>query len=199
MQKWLALLFLLSLGVHAAPQDDITAVLDRFHDAAARADLPTYRQQMTTDIVFLGTDASERWQGAEFIAFAKPYFDKGQGWTYRPRARHIDIAASGEVAWFDELLDNDKLGLCRGSGLLLKTDSGWKIAQYNLSMPIPNAMIENVAQAIGGVAGETDGEHADEDAASRDSADSTGEETGSETESQRRCKKRHKTNRKADC
>ncbi|GAB3278026.1 nuclear transport factor 2 family protein [Parahaliea aestuarii] len=193
MQKWLALLLLVALNAHAAPRDDIASVLDSFHTAAARADLPAYRQLMTADMVFLGTDATERWQGEEFIEFARPYFDRGKGWIYRPKERRIDIAASGDVAWFDELLDNDKLGLCRGSGLLLKTGSGWKIAQYNLSMPVPNAMIESVAQAIrtetpvSAVAEESD----------LGAAEDGGEHSSGEA--QPRCRKRHKTNRAADC
>jgi ketosteroid isomerase-like protein len=152
MRKGLTLAFLLTFSalLHAGPRDDVAAVIDRFHRAAASADFATYRSQMTADIVFLGTDATERWQGGDFFEFARRHFNSGKGWTYVPTQRNIDLDAAGEVAWFDELLHHDKLGICRGSGLLLLTTDGWKIAQYNLSMPVPNQMIERVADAIAG-------------------------------------------------
>ena len=54
----------------------------------------------------------------------------------------------GDVAWFDESLRSAKLGACRGSGVLLRGGEGWRIAQYNLMMAIPNhAALEAAALA----------------------------------------------------
>ncbi|MBN7796115.1 nuclear transport factor 2 family protein [Parahaliea mediterranea] len=136
----------------SAPRDEVGRVLDTFHHAAATADLTAYTAQMGPDMVFLGTDATERWQGQAFVDFARPHFTAGKGWTYTVRERHIDLAPSGDVAWFDELLDNAKLGLCRGSGILLKGPDGWKLQQYNLSMPVPNEIALDVAAEIRGEA-----------------------------------------------
>lgn len=213
MKKWLPLLMLvaittlLSTRIAAGPKEEVAAVLDRFHSAAAAADMKTYSAQMTEGMVFLGTDASERWQGALFLDFARPHFDSGKGWTYVPRERHIDFAPSGNVAWFDELLDNQKLGLCRGSGLLLLMPDGWKIAQYNLSMPVPNDMIEQVAVAIGADQPGSLPEPAKPNSAKRLETDpkassvsaETGEEASEDMSEPTRCRKRHKTNRMADC
>ncbi len=79
---------------------------------------------------------------------------KGQGWTYHPQDRKITLSEGGGLAWFDELLQNDKLGQCRGSGVLVLGENGWQLAQYNLSVPIPNSMVQSVADAIRGVDGE---------------------------------------------
>jgi hypothetical protein len=38
------------------------------------------------------------------------------------------------------LLDSASYGECRGSGVLRQVGGDWKIAQYNLSIPIPNAL-----------------------------------------------------------
>lgn len=46
----------------------------------------------------------------------KPYFDKGNGWTYLPKNRFITVAKSGQVAWFDEMLDSQTYGEYRGTG-----------------------------------------------------------------------------------
>jgi ketosteroid isomerase-like protein len=80
-----------------ASQDATTvaAVLDDFHDAAARADAPRYFAHFAPEGVFIGTDPKERWTADEFRAFAEPYFSQGKGWTYRPTSRHISIAPSG--------------------------------------------------------------------------------------------------------
>ncbi len=130
--------------------DAIVAVLSDFHDAASKADGPRYFNHLTADAVFIGTDATERWSKAQFQAYAKPYFDKGKGWTYAAVAgrRFVTIALDGNTAWFDEALMNEKYGECRGSGVLLREGGEWKIAQYNLTVPIPNDLMEDVAKQI---------------------------------------------------
>jgi hypothetical protein len=127
---------------------DPTHVLDDFHDAAAKADFDRYFSHWTDESVFLGTDATERWVGDDFKKFAKPHFDKGAGWTYRPRDRHITHLPGSQTAFFDELLHNPKLGTCRGSGVLHLINGDWKILQYNLSIPIPNDKSADVVTLI---------------------------------------------------
>ncbi|MHC5027317.1 MAG: nuclear transport factor 2 family protein [Planctomycetota bacterium] len=136
--------------------DDVAAVgavLDAFHAAAARADGDAYFACMASDGVFIGTDPGERWTRAEFEAYCRPYFDQGTGWTYRPRNRHVTLGPPREgeppgVAWFDEHLDNDKYGLCRGSGVLVRSDQGWLIALYRLGLEVPNEAASAVVAAI---------------------------------------------------
>lgn len=135
--------------------DPLLSVDDRLgmlHIAAAKADFTAYFECFTTDAIFLGTDASERWTLDQFKAYCKPYFDQGKGWTYIPHDRHIafDNDSNPRLAWFDELLDNEKYGLCRGSGVLIHQPTpgpspNWKIAQYNLSFTIPNEKAAAVA------------------------------------------------------
>lgn len=129
-------------------EQQVGAVLDDFHDAAAKADFDRYFKHWSPLSVFLGTDATERWVGQEFKDFAKPHFDAGKGWAYRPHDRHIQVAPNNEAAFFDELLDNDKLGLCRGSGVLRKMEGEWWLMQYNLSIPVPNDLATRVVGLI---------------------------------------------------
>ncbi len=130
------------------PKAAVSKVLDTLHDAASKADGARYFGLFTEDAVFLGTDASERWTITAFKAFAKPYFDKGKGWTYTKKERNVDVDAKAGYAWFDELLDNESYGVCRGSGVLRKTGSTWRIVQYNLTIPIPNALAKEFAARI---------------------------------------------------
>ncbi len=117
--------------------------ITQWHQAAAEADLKAYQNLMTEDAVFIGTDATEYWQGQAFIDFAKPYFDRGKAWTFHKLERHIYIDKSKQTAWFDELL-NTQMGICRGSGVLVKVNQQWKIKHYVLSITIPNVNVDEV-------------------------------------------------------
>ena len=132
------------------PEEDIAAVLDKLHLAAAKADGPAYFALYTPDAVFLGTDVTERWTIPAFRAYAQPYFDKGQGWTYAARARQVTIAPVDCrcVAWFDEVLDSQSYGTARGTGTLFRTADGWKVTQYALTFPIPNDVADEVIARI---------------------------------------------------
>lgn len=126
----------------------INDTLDAFHKAAAEADGDTYFSLLSDDAVFLGTDASERWTKAEFQRWAEPYFARESAWTYEPRRRSISINAVGSTAWFDETVHNDKYGDLRGTGVLIHTPEGWKIAQYNLTFAVPNEIAGQVVEMI---------------------------------------------------
>jgi hypothetical protein len=107
-----------SASAHNVSEQEVIKVLNSFHQAAASADGDKYFSLLSDDAVFLGTDASERWSKVQFSTYATPYFSKGKGWTYLPRERHVAFSSAGSVAWFDELLDNEKYGECRGTGVL---------------------------------------------------------------------------------
>ena len=62
----------------------------------------------------------------------------------------------GSVGWFDEVLDSDHMGECRGSGVVIQgSDGQWRIAHYILSFPVPNdladALVENIQAYQGGL------------------------------------------------
>src|SRR3954447_24526832 len=105
MRKLILILFL-ATTVFANDRKSIDAMLDGWHDAAAKADEARYFGAMAPEFVFLGTDAAERWDLASFRAFSHPYFAKGTAWTFVPRDRHVILSPRGDVAWFDEKLDS---------------------------------------------------------------------------------------------
>lgn len=145
------LLLMLHAAAKAAGTADSSRVaqtLNDFHQAAAQAEGKRYFDHFAPEAIFLGTDATERWTLAEFKAFAQPYFEQGKGWTYLVKSRHVYFSHDRNTAWFDEMLENESYGVCRGSGVLIKIDGVWKIAQYNLSIPIPNALAKQVVGMI---------------------------------------------------
>jgi ketosteroid isomerase-like protein len=151
MPKRLPLQHLLTASATATPGDpppSIYTMLDDWHDAAADADESRYFGAMSPDFVFLGTDATERWDVDAFRAFSHPYFAKGTAWTFVPRERHVILSPRGDVAWFDEKLDSASYGECRGSGVVRRIRGTWKIAHYNLTIPIPNDLAKSVVEMI---------------------------------------------------
>lgn len=129
-------------------KQEIDKALNSFHRAAADAEEKPYFDLLSKDAIFLGTDSTERWTKEEFKAFVVPYFSKGQGWLYTPIQRNISLIATEQVAFFDELLSSESYGTCRGSGVLIKTQQGWKISQYNLSIPMPNGIAKALVKQI---------------------------------------------------
>ncbi|WP_245550438.1 nuclear transport factor 2 family protein [Gracilimonas tropica] len=133
-----------------AKPDAVNAVLDDWHAAAAEGDFERYFNHFENDSsIFMGTDATERWTIAEFKPWSEPYFkDDGVAWTFSPTFRKVYFSDNGQIAWFDEELDTPNLGPSRGSGVLVKQGEEWKIAHYNLAIPIPNSIVDDVVKQI---------------------------------------------------
>lgn len=124
-------------------KEAIQMVLNNWHKDASDANFEAYFKAMSNTSFFIGTDATENWGKEAFKNFSKPHFEKGKAWSFKTIDRNIYVAVKGEIAWFDELLDT-WMGICRGSGVLKKSNNIWKIEHYVLSLTIPNDNIEAV-------------------------------------------------------
>ena len=129
----------------------IDALIDGLHRDAHEGNFQTYFDRYTPDAVFLGTDKSERWTIEEFKVYAEPAFEDGHGWTYSVKERNWE--GEGNTRWFDEVLLNEKLGHCRGTGVVELIDGEWKIAHYALTMLVPN----DIAAEVGAQTQRADG------------------------------------------
>lgn len=149
MMVWAgALLRAADAGASASEHKAIGAVLDRYHESAAKADGAAYFSLFAPECVLMGTDATERWTVEQFKGYALPYFSQGRGWTYVVKERHITFPPQGDFAWFDEILENKSYGTCRGTGVLRKAGNTWLICQYQLTIPVPNELAKQVVQLI---------------------------------------------------
>ncbi|AWI25228.1 nuclear transport factor 2 family protein [Flavobacterium pallidum] len=149
MKKLFLLLILFSTYANAqtdSKKTEIDLLLNNWHKAAAEANFNNYFSVLSKDAMFIGTDPGENWTKDAFITFAKPYFDKGKAWDFKPLERHIYFSEDGKLAWFDELLDT-WMKICRGSGVLKNENGKWKIVQYVLSMTVPNDNTDEVIKA----------------------------------------------------
>lgn len=148
MKKYIFLLFILSAcgskkSVPLTETQLVDGFITNWHKAAAVANFNAYFDAFTEDAIYIGTDATENWNKTAFQAFAKPFFDKGKAWSFTALERNIYFSEDKKMVWFDELLDT-QMKICRGSGVLIKTEQGWKIKHYVLSMTVPNAKTEDV-------------------------------------------------------
>jgi hypothetical protein len=149
LQIALCLLFATLSAVAQSPAEPaIASILDDWHLAAAQADETRYFGHLAEGAVFLGTDATERWPKTAFRVWAHPHFERGRAWSFKATRRAITLSADGRTAWFDEDLATPNLGPCRGSGVLTLEQDHWRIRQYNLSVPIPNALMDAVKNQI---------------------------------------------------
>ena len=123
-------------------QEDLDVLLNRLHLDAHKGNFESYFDRYSTDAVFLGTDKTERWTIEEFKAYAKPAFSDGHGWTYSVIERNWE--GDGNTRWFDEILLNEKLGHCRGTGVVGLIKGEWKISHYALTMLVPNSIAAKV-------------------------------------------------------
>ncbi|ELR68236.1 hypothetical protein C900_00590 [Fulvivirga imtechensis AK7] len=150
MKNIIIILFLLvAVGAGAQDKTEINNFLDTWHQAAAVANAEIFFGSIAGDGIYIGTDATERWDKESFWEFSKPYFDRGKAWDFKPYDRQVFTSEDGTIAWFSELLET-WMGVCRGSGILLKDRSGWKIKQYHLSVTVPNDAIQEFIKLVEG-------------------------------------------------
>jgi len=155
MKRLLALMaaLLITLPVMAANADpalkkQVDAFVDSWHDDAAHARM-AYFDKMAPDGVYIGTDRSELWQRDAFKAWARKYFEgKKSAWSFKATRRNVYTSGDGKLIWFDELLDTANMGHCMASGVIRKTDKGFEILHYQLSMAVPNEVADQVTELV---------------------------------------------------
>lgn len=129
------------------PEKEVNEFVDAWHKAAATADGTTFFRSMDKDCIYIGTDASERWERDEMQKWAKPYFQKDSAWDFTATKRDVYFSDDGVYAWFEESLDT-WMGVCRGSGVLKKTKNGWKFKHYHLSVTVPNDVVKDFISLV---------------------------------------------------
>lgn len=150
-------LFVTACGTHASPRarsvagtKPVAAMLDDWHDAAAKSDEARYFAHLEEHAVFLGTDATERWDKAAFRRYSHPHFARGKAWSFRAIRRAI-VFDTDDLAHFDEDLATAGLGPARGSGVAHRSaDGSWRIVQYNLALTVPNPRFALAKEAASG-------------------------------------------------
>jgi hypothetical protein len=121
--------------------------INNWHHAAAVADENVFFGSLDENAVYLGTDSKERWLKHEFMNWGIKYFEQDTAWSFTPYNRFWEFSEDMNYAWFDELL-NTHMGICRGSGVLVKCKDGWKIKHYNLALTLRNEQMNEYRNLI---------------------------------------------------
>ena len=157
MRAWRGVLAALAVALPGAtsaqPVDGqaVAAALEDLHAAAARSDGEAYFARLDPDLLWTGNDTTELWTRDAFVAFAEPYFARGDGWTYAARERHVFRAPDPCecLAWVDEVLDSETYGTAVGSALMRRGEDGeWRVLRYALTYPIPNDLARGMTDEI---------------------------------------------------
>lgn len=145
-----ATVLVMQSALAAAPdaefRQQVNAFVDRWHDDAAHT-RPDYWDKFTPDAVFIGTDKSEVWSYKEFKAWAKRFWDRKKAWSFTAQKRNVYFSADKKYVWFDEQL-NTQMGTCQASGVLRNTGQGFLIEHYQLSLAVPNPLMDSFSKAI---------------------------------------------------
>jgi len=152
MKRLLAAAILLISAASAFAQNDaafrqqVNAFVDRWHDDAANT-RPEYFDKIAPQGVYIGTDKTEVWTRDQFKAWAKPYWDKRKAWAFTAQKRNVYFSPDKKYVWFDEQL-NTQMGTCQASGVLRNTGKGFLIEHYQLSLAVPNELLDSITAMI---------------------------------------------------
>lgn len=124
---------------------ELDKLIDTWHKSAANANYDAFFSLMDESFIYLGTAPGERWDKTTFSDFAKPFFDRGKAWDFKPSNRVWMYSDNKKMAWFDEDLDTWMRG-CRGSGIMVKKKGEWKLVYYNLTVLIENEKVQSFIQ-----------------------------------------------------
>ncbi|MEN8121263.1 MAG: nuclear transport factor 2 family protein [Bacteroidota bacterium] len=141
------LLFIISTFAQNKETENLNKLMNEWHLAATNANGNAFFGFMDSDCIYIGTDETERWKKDEFVKFAKPYFDKGKAWDFKPIERKFYFSKNKKTTWFNETL-NTWMGICRSSGVLEKSNGKWKLKHYHLSVTVPNEKIKEFIELV---------------------------------------------------
>ncbi len=122
-------------------KEAIHQLMDAWHGAAATADEDFFFGSMTEKGIYLGTDKTEKWTRDEMKEWSQEYFDRESAWSFTVLKRDVYLSEDGNTAWFNEKLDT-WMGICKGTGVLVKQNNTWKIALFDLSVTVDNDNIQ---------------------------------------------------------
>lgn len=149
-----------SVPLNAIPREEtaaIEAALAEFHAAVGAGEESRVVASLAPEAVILGLDPAQRWDRQGFVRWLIARDEKAIGksrslgtkaWTAAVRSRSITPGVSGEFAWFDEQLRHPEWGDLRGSGVAIRLQGGWFIAQYHLALAIPDESSGRILGAL---------------------------------------------------
>ncbi len=132
-----------------AADDPATAavrVLRGLHRAATAADGERFFAAFAPEAMIFGSTA--RLTLARYRALREPYLARGQGLPSTPIEQKVYLSASGDLAWFEELVEVFEHDRLRGTGVLRRIDGAWKLVHYSAMILVPRQLAGDFAHRI---------------------------------------------------
>ena len=101
-------------------------MLDGLHQDAHEGNFQAYFARYTKDGI-LGTDKTDAGLLKNLKLMQNLHLQMGMAELYSGKR---NWEGGGNTRWFDEILFNEKLGRCRGTGVVKLIDSEWKIVLF---------------------------------------------------------------------
>ena len=135
-----------------ASADDPASSALRFlrdvHVAKGEGDGSRYYRMFAPEAVALGTARSERFSLAGLQAILAPYYAQGRRPISIPIEQRVYLSPDQNLAWFEELIERQQLGLMRGTGVMRRAGDTWKLVHYNLMFVVPRELAGDLARRI---------------------------------------------------
>ena len=133
---------------------EIRSALEQYELSREREDFATVENLWAQDenIVLFGTEGDEQLVGIQAIREAiSRQFDEFENTLINISDQKIHVNASGNTAWFSEVLDYNFIYMgedmafegIRFTGVMEKRDGKWKLVQGHLSVPYEASFEEN--------------------------------------------------------
>ncbi len=127
-------------------KEEIVIVLDQLVEAQETGNIHLFEQCFLQDdnLVNIGTDMDEYWIGwKNFISSMQDMIKSRQGYKIYTQDTKIGISDDNNTAWYSQMMDTCmetkgdpfRLEGFRHTGVLKKTENGWKIIQSHVSIP----------------------------------------------------------------
>ncbi len=121
-------------------------LLHDLHHAATVADAERFFASFDPEAMIFGSTA--RLTLARFRALREPYFARGQGLPSTPIEHQVYLSTSGDLAWFEELVEVFQHDRLRGTGVLRRVDGAWKLVHYSVMILVPRQLAGDFAPRI---------------------------------------------------
>ncbi len=125
---------------------EVHIVLDQLVEAQETGNVHLFKKcfSQDKDLVNIGTDIDEYWIGwPKFISYMQNMIESRQGYKIYTSDTRIGLSEDKNTAWYSQMMDTCmetkgdpfRLEGFRHTGILKKTENGWKIIQSHVSIP----------------------------------------------------------------
>ncbi|MFQ5825630.1 MAG: nuclear transport factor 2 family protein [bacterium] len=136
----------------AAEKNEINIKLENYHTVSKAKDFDAYKDFLTDDGLFCGTDPEEFWDNEQWLGLVeKSFANKSRVSNYSIEKREIKVAANGISAIAVEQISGLRLSkkiLARVVYHFVKTDDDWKVDFLSWALVPKNDDLSKLNEAL---------------------------------------------------